>query len=71
VLPFAVNVDELPEQTAVGEALAVIVGLGMTSIVIVCDAIQPKLFSPSTVYVVVIVGETIVVDPANNPGFQV
>jgi len=60
----------LPEHIAVGEALAVKVGFGLTINVIVLVLVHAP-FAPVTVYVVVTVGDTTVVLPVNAPGFQV
>lgn len=46
------------------------VALGLTTKVIVCVLVQVPL-SPSTVYVVVVVGETTAVVPVTVPGFHV
>jgi hypothetical protein len=48
VAPFAVNVDELPEHIAVGDAIAVTVGLAMTFIVSVLVVEQPVILAPVT-----------------------
>lgn len=60
----------LPEQMAVGDALAVKVGFGLTSKVTVLVLVQAP-FAPVTVYVVVTVGDTTVELPVKAPGFQV
>ena len=46
-------------------------GAEFTLIIIVLLVMQPNPLSPSTVYVVVVVGETTVVVPVNAPGFHV
>jgi hypothetical protein len=48
VAPFAVNVDELPVQIAVDDALATTVGLAMTFIVRVLVVEQPVILAPVT-----------------------
>ena len=49
MLPFAVKVDELPEQITGGEALAVIVGFGITVMARVLVPVQPVILDPVTV----------------------
>ena len=68
--PLAVNVELLPMQIIVGDALAVIVGLGIMLIEMVVVFEQEPLF-PVTVYAVVIVGVTTILAPVKAPGFQV
>lgn len=46
-----------PGQTAVGDAVAFIVGIGTTVTVTVCCVTHPAALSPKSVYVVVIVGD--------------
>ncbi len=66
----AVKVTLIPAQIMVEDAEAFIVGLGLTTNVIVCVAEHVPL-SPSTVYVVVAVGDTTAVVPLKTPGFHV
>lgn len=47
--PFAVNVDEFPEQITLDDALPVIVGFGTTVIASVFVPAQPVMFEPVTV----------------------
>jgi len=58
--PLAERVELCPGQTDEGEAVTVIVGLGLTLTVAVIVPVQPLPFEPVTVYVVVFVGETVI-----------
>lgn len=69
--PVDERVEELPEQILVGLALAIIVGLGIIFIVIVLLEVQPNVFEPVTVYVVVTLGVTVIELPVNPPGAHV
>lgn len=60
----------LPEQIVPPEVVVVTVGEGLTVIVRVAVPVQP-VDVPVTVYVVVVVGETVTEVPVNAPGFQV
>jgi hypothetical protein len=55
----------------VGDAEAVTVGLEIVLIVMVFVEKQPAAFAPVTVYVVLIKGLTVTIDPVNTPGFHV
>ena len=70
-MPLPVKVAEEPAHTIVGFATAVTVGPGVTVITTVVVAIHPLPLSPSTVYVVVVVGVTTTFAPFNAPGFHV
>jgi len=67
---FAVKVVELPEHITVGEATAVIVGVGVTVIATVFVALLQPLVVPVKVYVVLEPGDTLTVEPVNAPGDQ-
>jgi len=71
VAPDPVNVEENPEQTAVGEATAVTVGKGIIKTLTVVVPIQPDADVPLTVYVVLVTGVTTTLVPVKAPGFQV
>ena len=71
VAPVAVNVPELPMQIVFDEAVNVNEGTGFTIIFTVCVLVHPKPLSLVTVYIVVEVGETTVVEPVNAPGVHV
>ena len=64
------RVAELPAQIIVGEAVAVRVGLGLTSNAKVPVVEQPPL-DAVTVYIVVTTGETTTLLPVKAPGFHV
>jgi len=68
--PPPVNVALLPEQIAVGLTTAVTVGFGFTIRVIVLVLEQAPV-APLTVYVVLVVGVTTMLEVVNAPGFQV
>jgi hypothetical protein len=68
--PVAVNVAVLPLQITVGFAVALIVGNGLTTTVIVVLLVHAP-FVAIAVNVVVTVGVTIIEVPVNPPGFQV
>lgn len=70
VAPLPVNVAELPEQTAVDVVAIFTVGLGFTINEIVRVFVQIPLV-PLTVYVVVVVGVTIILFPVIEAGNQV
>ncbi len=57
--PPAVNVDDEPEHIVDGDAEAVTVGVGLTVTVTVAVLVQPSALVPVTVYVVVLVGDTV------------
>lgn len=61
----------MPEQIVVLEAVAVTVGEAFTVISLVEVAEQPFASVPVTVYVVVVVGETVTDVPVNDPGIHV
>ena len=58
--PAPVNVVLVPEHTVEAEALAVMVGDGLTVIVTVAVFVQPLLLVPVNVYVVIPVGLTLI-----------
>lgn len=70
VPPLAVSEVELPEQIDELVDVVVTVGDGFTVIVRVEVAVQPAALVPVTVYVVVVVGETVTGEPVNDPGIQ-
>lgn len=70
VAPDAVSVVELPEQIVVFDAVVVTVGVVLTVINCVVVLVQPLAAVPVTVYVVVVVGETVTGLPVNDPGIQ-
>lgn len=61
----------LPAQIVVDDAVAVTVGFGFTVITMVAVFEQPGAFVPVTVYVVVLAGVTVTVEPLSDPGIQV
>jgi hypothetical protein len=69
--PLAVKVDELPAQMVAGLAVAITVGIGLTTKVTVCVPGQAKVLVPVIEYVVVIVGFTTIEEVMAPPGFQV
>ena len=69
--PPAVKVAGVPAQMEVGDALAVMVGLGATTTLIVLVPMQPNVFVPVTVYTVVAEGVMATEKPTEAPGFQV
>lgn len=72
VAPLPVNTVELPEQIVAGPAEAETVGVGLTVTTTVTGAeFEQPVNVPITVYVVVVPGETLTVDPVNPPGVQV
>lgn len=70
VAPLPVNVTELPVQMDELEEVAVTVGVGFTVMVRVAGSVHPFAAVPVTVYVVVVVGETVTVVPDKLPGIQ-
>jgi hypothetical protein len=70
VAPVAERVTDPTIQIAVGDAVALIVGLAFTTKATVRVAVQPKPFAPVIVYVVDVAGDTITVVPVKAPGFQ-
>lgn len=70
VAPPPVNVTELPVQMDELEEVAVTVGVGFTVMVRVAGSVHPFAAVPVTVYVVVVVGETVTVVPDKLPGIQ-
>jgi uncharacterized protein with GYD domain len=68
--PFAVSVVEDPVQIDDVPAVAVTVGVPTTVTVTVLVLVQPFDAVPTTVYVVVLVGETVTVVPVRLPGFH-
>lgn len=70
VAPEAVIEVELPEQIVVLDAVVVTVGVGFTVIKRVAVAVHPLAAVPVTVYVVVVVGETVTGEPVREPGIQ-
>lgn len=68
--PEAVSVVEPPAQSD-WLPLTVTGVTGLTEIVIVDVLLQPMLFTPVTVYVVVVVGATRMLLPVRLPGIQV
>lgn len=69
--PVAVSVVELPEQIDALEAVAVTVGEAFTVMRRVDVFVHPLAFVPVTVYVVVVVGDTVTDVPVKEPGIQV
>jgi hypothetical protein len=67
--PLPVIVVELPEQIVPPEVVVVTVGDGFTVMVRVDVLLQP-VDVPVTVYVVVVVGETVTGDPLSEPGIH-
>lgn len=61
--------EQSPVHIDAGDALAVTVRLGPTVMVTLAEAVQPPEF-PVTVYVVVVVGETVMLAPVIPPGCQ-
>lgn len=59
-----------PVQIEFEEAVGVTVGEGFTVMVRVAVLVQPLAAVPMTVYVVVVVGETVTVVPDNDPGIH-
>lgn len=69
--PEAVSVILPPEQIVVLDAVTEIVGFGFTVMVCTAELIQPFASVPVTVYVVLVVGETVTEFPVSDPGIQV
>jgi hypothetical protein len=65
---LAVNADVLPGQIAAGEAKAVTTGFGFTVTVTVAEPVHPDPEDPVTVYVVLLLGQTLTVVPLRLPG---
>jgi hypothetical protein len=65
-----VIVEQKPGHPAVGLAAAVIVGNGFTVTITVFVLLHPPE-DPVTVYIVVIVGDTVMRLPVDDPGIQV
>jgi len=61
--PPAVNVDDEPEHIVDGDAEAVTVGVGLTVTVTDFVPVHPSALVPVTVYVVVVVGDTVLLAP--------
>jgi hypothetical protein len=61
----------LPAQIDAFEAEAFTVGFGLTVTATVAVFEHPALTVPVTVYVVVVVGETVTEVPVSDPGIQV
>ena len=71
-VPPVADKDVVPPLQMVGEvADGVIVGFGLTVIVVVFIVVHPVAFAPVTVYCVVIVGLTTTLLPDKAPGIQV
>ena len=70
VAPDAVRVVEDPLQTVTVVAETLTVGVGVTVISCVVEAVQPFAAVPVTVYVVVEEGVTVTAVPVNDPGIQ-
>jgi hypothetical protein len=68
--PLTLSVAEFPLQITVGDADAVIVGFGFTTICMVPVPVQLPLV-PVTVKIEVIAGDTVNVFPVEDPGFHV
>lgn len=68
--PLAVSVVDEPTQIVGVPAVAVTVGVPTTVTVTWLVFVQPFEPVPTTVYVVVDVGETVTVDPLRLPGFH-
>jgi hypothetical protein len=69
--PVAVSVVEFPLQIEALDAVAVTVGDVLTVITRVEVAEHPLASVPVTVYVLVVVGETVTDDPVRDPGIHV
>jgi uncharacterized NAD(P)/FAD-binding protein YdhS len=69
--PPAVNVAEEPAQIDGEDAVAFIVGVGLTRTDTVCVVRQPKAEAPVTVYVFPGVGVAVMLELTMLPGFQV
>jgi hypothetical protein len=69
--PVAVNVVELPVQIDALDAVAVTAGEAFTVMRRVDVLVQPLISVPVTVYVVVVVGDTVTAVPVNDPGIHV
>jgi hypothetical protein len=63
VPPDAVNVVDFPEQIELVAAVAVIVGMGLTVMLIDAELTQPLASVPETVYVVLDVGLAVTDEP--------
>jgi len=59
-----------PAHIVGAAAVALTVGVGLTVIKRVEVLVQPFAAVPVTVYVVVVVGETVTLVPVNDPGIQ-
>ena len=70
VAPEAVNVELLPLQITLGDAEAVTLGIALT-VNITVFVLEQEPVLPVTVYMVVVAGETTVVEPVAEPGIQV
>ena len=68
--PFAVNTDVAPLHIAAGLADAVTVGNGFTVTLTVAVPVHPAVLVPVTVYVVVVLGVTVLLAPLPNPPDQ-
>jgi hypothetical protein len=68
--PLALNEVLPPTQIAEFAELAVTVGNGLTVMVRVAVFTQPLALVPVTVYVVVVVGDTVTDEPDKLPGFH-
>jgi len=72
VAPLPFNTVELPEHIVAGAAEAETVGVGFTVTTTVAGAeFEQPVNVPITVYVAVVPGETLTVEPVNPPGVQV
>jgi hypothetical protein len=69
--PAAVKVEDAPEQMAVGEAIAVMLGGVSTVTVTTAELVQPAAEVPFTVNEVVVDSVVLTVAPIKFPGFQV
>jgi len=68
--PPAVKTELAPEHIVDGDAEAVTVGVGLTVTVTDFVPVQPSVLVPVTVYVVVLVGETVLELPVPRPPDQ-
>jgi hypothetical protein len=71
VAPEAISVPEVPTQIDGEAGVIVMLGTGLTTSVTVALPGQPNPVTPSTVYVVVMVGETTTALPVIAPGVHV
>jgi len=67
--PVAVIELLFPTQIVAAVVVVVMIGAGLTVIVLVAVFVHPAVF-PVTVYVVVVNGETVIVAPDKFPGIQ-